>query len=93
MGISLGISVSNNVVFPISFQVKDLYTNFDGHFPLKTEPIHECISLVPSGFGYFDDSEIKINRKNFGAYKGEVKCKLFYGKKNKLDNELEIKQI
>lgn len=91
-GIHLGVSVSNIALFPISFKVAEAFTKFDGHYPLKTEQIHNSISIPSQGSGFFDDNEIAISKKGFGAYKGVINCKLVFGKKDKLDHVLYISQ-
>ena len=92
-GISLGINVRNDALFPLSFRVDNVFSRFEGDYPKKIEQIQNSITLPPQGIGYFDDNVINYSKIDFGAYKGEIKLMLEYGKANKLDYELNIKQI
>ena len=85
----LGVEVRSSALFPISFSVDKIITEFHGKYPPKKDSKQQIHVIPPNGIGWFDDAAIAIPLTDYGSYEGKVGCTLKYGRSGALNNKLK----
>ena len=95
--IRFGFNLRNTSTFPITFKIDNLKSKLtQGNntlYPPNREYINNVISIPPGGIGFFDDHAMVLPDDFNGDTSAELQCKVFYGKADRFDHELELNKV
>ena len=84
-----GLELQSLADFPIDCEIHEITTRFMDRFPPKKPLSGRKIIVSPQSKGWFDDHPIQIDAPQSSVRQGVMKCRLRYGKKGNLKNELK----
>ena len=96
VAIRFGFDLHNTAAFPMKFVVDDLKTHLTHAaknqtiFPPNREYTNDSVTIAPGGAGFFFDHNIVIPNDFTGPATAFLKCKLSYGRANRIDHKLEM---
>ena len=90
IAIRIGVLLSNKSLFPILYQIVDLKTEFDNHYPPKKPYERSEFTIPAGGSGWFDDHHIPITQKADGTFAGQFRGTFRYGRPGRVGHTLEV---